>query len=360
MTRRIDPQDLELESYNFELPPERIAERPAQGRHHSKLLVYDQASDSITDTSFLELHKFLPQDSLLVLNQSKVFPCRLLGEKTSGGKVELFILSLISQDGLYQSFLKSSGKKKVGDRYHFGDLSAEIIKAQAGSFWVRFNCTDQALLEVLEKQGRIPIPPYIRGGESDERDKEDYQTIYANQVGSVAAPTAGLHFTEQVFENLDQKNIQRAFVTLHVGAGTFAPVKSDNILEHQMHSEFYSIDRANLEKIQDKAGNIFAVGTTSLRTLESAYQKDKKQVDLAPDQWFETDIFLHPGVPVHSIAGLITNFHLPKSTLIMLVSSLIGRKKTLELYQHAIEQGYRFFSYGDAMLIIRNQLTSPV
>lgn len=354
MTREIDPADLLLSSYDFDLPAERVASRPVPGRHHSKLLVYDQATDTVTDTFFYNISEFLPKESMLVLNQSKVFPCRLLGEKTTGGKVELFLLSLLPESNSYPALIKSSGKKKVGERILFGELEAKIVAlAEKGGFYVEFNKDHAELIDLLDKIGKIPIPPYIRGGESDEKDEQDYQTVYAKEKGSVAAPTAGLHFTEQIFESLEQAGIDKAFVTLHVGAGTFMPVKSENIQEHQMHSEFYSIDEANVEKIQKKIGNIIAVGTTSLRTLESAYSSSKNNIFLEAGEWYETDIFLYPGKDVHSIAGLITNFHLPKSTLLMLVSSLIGREKTLKLYQHAIEKEYRFFSYGDAMLILR-------
>lgn len=344
--------DLLTESYHYDLPAHFIADRPAPKREESKLMVYDQDFDRITHTTFKNLPDFLKSGDMLVLNQSKVFPCRLLGQKSSGGKAELFILSLIDQDGIYPAMIRSNGKKHLGDIYHFGDLEAKIVGVpEAGDFLVSFNLGPKRLLQYLEAKAHIPIPPYIRGGIADEKDKNDYQTVYAKKMGSVAAPTAGLHFTEKVFEDCESKGIDKAFVTLHVGAGTFKTVSSENINDHKMHSEFYEIERDQLEKI-NKASRRIAVGTTSLRVLESSYRAGEITFNPPIES---TEIFLHPGVNVHSIGGLITNFHLPKSTLLMLVSSLLGREKTLELYKVAIENKYRFFSYGDAMLILRSQ-----
>ena len=345
--------DLLLATYDFDLPKELIAERPIPGRHNSKLLVYFAQEDRVEHKNYTDLPQILSSENLLVFNQSKVFPCRLLGNKTTGGKCEVFILSLIHQNGLYPAMIKTSGKKNAGDKYQFGELEVEIIdRADDGSFLIRFNIDENELLNILEKQAHIPIPPYIRGGEADEKDIEDYQTVYANKVGSVAAPTAGLHFTQELFKNLENKGVKKSFVTLHVGAGTFKPVSTDNILEHKMHSEFFEIDKENLALINNYNKKLIAVGTTSLRVLESCSDENGK-ISFDSDDMGETDIFLYPGKPVHSIAGLITNFHLPKSTLLMLVSSLIGREKALELYNIAIENKYRFFSYGDGMIIIR-------
>lgn len=342
--------DLSLSSYDFELPEELIADRPVPDRHSSKLLVYNEATGEITHTYFSEIDQFLPPKSAIVFNQSKVFPCRLRGHKPSGGEAEVFILSLLHQNSLYPAMIKASGKRKLGDRFEFGELHCELKEIKGdGTFLVEFNKPHHELLDLLEEIGKIPIPPYIRGGESDEVDKKTYQTVYAKSVGSVAAPTAGLHFSETLLNEL-KKNHELAFVTLHVGAGTFAPVKAENLLEHKMHEEFYSIDESNLSIIQKYNHHLVAVGTTTLRTLESAWDGEKVS---ATSELQATSIFLHPGKPVHSIKALVTNFHLPKSSLIMLVSALIGREKTLELYQIAIEKKYRFFSYGDGMLILR-------
>lgn len=341
--------DLLTSSYDYDFDPNLIADRPAQPRDHSRLLVYRQASDSVEHHIFKDLPEILASGDQLVFNQSKVYPCRLLATKSTGGKAELFLLSLEDKEGLYPVMIKSNGKKHLGDRYHLGDFSFEIVERGAGAtFWGRFDLETNDLLDILEDKGQVPIPPYIRGGEADAQDKSDYQTIYAQNPGSVAAPTAGLHFTEDVFKKLAVKGIDKAFVTLHVGMGTFRPVQSENILEHKMHSELFEVDQENQEKIKNAKRRI-AVGTTSLRVLESIYNEGK----FSPTQG-ETDIFLYPGVDVKSISGLLTNFHLPKSTLLMLVSSLIGREKTLDLYKLAVKDKYRFYSYGDAMLILRS------
>ena len=346
--------DLFLQSYRYDLPPELIAQRPVDGtlRHQSRLLVYNAQTGEIIHDHFFNLPKYLPEKSLLVFNRSKVFPSRLLGQKTSGGKVEVFFLSHDTDDaGIYPCLIKTRSKKKLGDKFKFIDeLSVEVVRLNSdGTFGVKVSLPQNYsnLLGYLEKNALIPIPPYIRKGESDEQDKKNYQTIYSRESGSVAAPTAGLHFTDDLFEKLDSHKIDRAFVTLHVGLGTFKPVTVDHLKDHVMHSEEYFVDAENLVKI-NSAKKIFAVGTTSLRVLESSYGKN-----IESDKHYNTQIFLHPGVDVKSISGLITNFHLPESTLLMLVSSLIGRVKTLELYELAVKEKYRFFSYGDAMLILR-------
>lgn len=347
----MDNPDLLLKNYDFNLPEKLIASRPVSVRSESKLLVYNIKTNEVLHKKFYEIKDILPKDSLLVLNESKVFPCRLYGKKTSGGKCEVFLLSLIDDKGIYPAMIKTSGKKSIEDEFFFGDLKATISSIEEdGTFKIKFNISPEKLLDVLEDIGNIPIPPYIRGGISDELDIETYQTVYAGTSGSVAAPTAGLHFTHELFKSLQENGIDQAYVTLHVGAGTFKPVTTDSILDHKMHGESFTISKESLDKI-NSGKKRFAVGTTSLRVLESCTDKEGKiHFD---GEMQETDIFLHPGKDVGSIDGLITNFHLPKSSLIMLVSALIGRKKTLELYQIAIENEYRFFSYGDAMLIIR-------
>jgi S-adenosylmethionine:tRNA ribosyltransferase-isomerase len=342
--------DFDLSSYSFHLPPELIAERPVPDRHSSRLLVYDKKSDTITHTTFSKIGDFLPANSTLVFNRSKVFPCRLIGNKKSGGEAEVFVLSLIDDHGLYPALIKASGKRKVGDEFFFGDLIAIVESVNGdGTFKVRFNKSAGELVDELQSKGRIPIPPYIRGGVSDELDRQQYQTVYAKEVGSVAAPTAGLHFSETVLEDLKSRGHKLATVTLHVGAGTFAPIKAEHILDHKMHEEFYQIDEENLKVIQEAKFRV-AVGTTSLRTLESAWKNNT--VEALPGL-HSTSIFLHPGKEVHSIQALMTNFHLPESSLLILVSALIGREKTLQIYDEAIREKYRFFSYGDGMLILR-------
>jgi S-adenosylmethionine:tRNA ribosyltransferase-isomerase len=346
-------EDMLLSSYDFNLPANLIADRPIPGRENSKLLVYRESDGSVEHRNYYDLPDILSPDQHLVLNQSKVFPCRLVGQKATGGKCEVFILSLVEQNNLYPALVKTRGKKMVGDQFQFGDLEVEIKDIVGdGSFLVSFNQTHYDLLQILESVGEIPIPPYIRDGIADEKDKTDYQTVYAKDVGSVAAPTAGLHFTESIFKRLEQKNISKSFVTLHVGAGTFKPVVTENILEHSMHAEYFDIDKKDLQAIRSNQKKLIAVGTTSLRVLESL--SDEEGYIREPKDNECTDIFLYPGKKVNSINGLITNFHLPKSTLLMLVSTLIGRKKALELYNIAIENEYRFFSYGDGMIILRD------
>lgn len=349
-----DNEDLILHAYHYDLPSELIAQRPIDGssRHQSRLLVYNVQTDTVIHDHFYNLPKYLPPESLLVFNQSKVFPSRLLGQKSSGGKAEIFFLAHTkNSEGFYPCLLKTRSKKNLGDAFTFPkNLKVELKQLNTdGTFQVEVNLpTEYAnLLAYLEDNALIPIPPYIRKGESDDEDKKNYQTVYSKDTGSVAAPTAGLHFTEELLEKLKDQKIAQAFVTLHVGLGTFKPVTVDNLKDHVMHSEEYYIDSENLEKIR-AAKKVFAVGTTSLRVLESSHEKE-----INSDERYRTQIFLHPGVEVKSVAGLITNFHLPESTLLMLVSALIGRQKTLELYELAVNEKYRFFSYGDAMLILR-------
>ncbi|MCO4795118.1 MAG: tRNA preQ1(34) S-adenosylmethionine ribosyltransferase-isomerase QueA [Bacteriovoracaceae bacterium] len=343
--------DLLLKNYEFELPSELIASRPVAGRHHSKLLVYNEETGEITHTEFKNLSQFLPENSQIVMNQSKVIPCRLHGNKSSGAKAEIFVLGPFGNDKYQNCLIKTGSKKRVGDQFNVSNATVEIKELKDdGTFMVEFGHDESSFETYLEKNASIPIPPYIRDGIADEKDKEDYQTVYAKDPGSVAAPTAGLHFTDEVFKGLVEKGIDKNFVTLHVGPGTFAPVKSEQITDHNMHFEKFCVDSKNLEKI-NSGKPVFSVGTTSLRVLESTWNGTK--FDITPDKLFSTDIFLYPGKEVKSIRGMITNFHLPGSSLLMLVSAVIGREKTLELYKIAIEKKYRFYSYGDAMLILR-------
>jgi S-adenosylmethionine:tRNA ribosyltransferase-isomerase len=345
--------DFELKSYDFYLPPELIAERPVPDRHSSRLLVYDESKNQVFHSTYQNIGEFLPPESTLVFNRSKVFPCRLIGRKSTGGEVEVFLLSLLQTGRSFPAMIRASGKRRVGEIFEFTEnFQAKINEVVGdGTFFVEFNCSYDHLIQKLNEIGKIPIPPYIRGGVSDEEDKRTYQTVYAKELGSVAAPTAGLHFSDELLEKLKTQGHHQASVTLHVGAGTFAPVKTTNILEHKMHEEFFTIDEENLQKIK-KAKTRIAVGTTSLRTLESCWVNEN--IDFDPSQGMKgTSIFLYPGRPIKSISGLVTNFHLPQSTLLMLISALIGREKVLELYEIAIKEKYRFFSYGDGMLILR-------
>lgn len=343
--------DLKLSSYNYHLPSELIASRPDPDRHNSRLLIYRESDGAIFHETFKNIGKYLPEKTTLVFNQSEVIKCRVDAKKRTGGKAEVFFLGLIETDGLYNVLIKSNSRKKIGDCFFFkNDDFVKIEKiTENGDLYVSLNSKN--LEGLLNECGQIPIPPYIRKGISDEQDEVSYQTVYAKDKGSVAAPTAGLHFSKELLKNLKSNGITDSYVTLHVGIGTFRPVSTENLNDHKMHTEKYFYTKENLEKIQN-AKNLFAVGTTSLRALESRLNNNRIEADA--DTLYETDIFLYPGKKVKSIKGLITNFHLPESSLLMLVSSLIGRKKTLELYNIAIENKYRFFSYGDSMLILRD------
>jgi S-adenosylmethionine:tRNA ribosyltransferase-isomerase len=365
--------DYSLDSYDYLLPPELIAERPSAVRDGSRLLVYHQKSGSIQHAKFSDLATLLPEQSLLVLNQSKVFPCRLRGTRVGGsGKVEVFILSLSLETRAgksgYRCLVKTNRTKKIGEKYLFqqgvtSTLVERLAGENEGEFLLAFENIPETMgsfASFLAQIGSIPIPPYIRKGESDAADTTDYQTVYASESekGSVAAPTAGLHFTQELLQQLQSApyHHQIASLSLHVGMGTFSPVKTQDIREHAMHREHFHLSQAERERIlvqYHRQAPVIAVGTTSLRVLESLRQDPQ----LLQNEWGSTKIFLYPGPhdhqPIQSIQGLITNFHLPKSTLLMLVSAFIGREKALELYREAIQHRYRFFSYGDAMLILR-------
>ncbi|MBT3235804.1 MAG: tRNA preQ1(34) S-adenosylmethionine ribosyltransferase-isomerase QueA [Bdellovibrionales bacterium] len=346
--------ELKLSSYDYHLPSELIAARPVAVRDQSRLLVYDRKTQMVTHTHFDQLSTYIPRGDLLVLNQSRVFPCRLIGHKSTGARYELFLLNPKGRRGerdgttVVPAMIRSARRKRVGEQILLAQGGkAEILESrQDGTFLIEIN--QEPLLDYLNQVGQVPIPPYIRAGESDARDRSDYQTVYAKELGSVAAPTAGLHFTPSLLDSLKSKEIGCAAVTLHVGMGTFAPVTTTNITEHQMHQERFWIDQENLDKIMNVKRGIVAVGTTSLRVLESIARATNAT---NPDQLYATDIFIYPGQKINTTSGLITNFHLPKSTLLMLVSALIGRERCLELYQEAIKNNYRFFSYGDAMYI---------
>ncbi|MCB9091591.1 MAG: tRNA preQ1(34) S-adenosylmethionine ribosyltransferase-isomerase QueA [Halobacteriovoraceae bacterium] len=346
--------DLLTSSYDYTLPSELIASRPLASRHDSRLLVYHQKYDEIIHTQFLHLSDFLDSDDCLVFNQTKVFPCRLEVQKQTGGKAEIFFLQNELVDKSAQVLIKTNRKKKIGERLYFkNNIHDEYFQIEEllgdGSF--KISTSVEKLSEFLKDYASVPIPPYIRGGVADQLDKTQYQTIYAKEEGSVAAPTAGFHFSEEVFQKLDQKSIHKAFVNLHVGLGTFKPIQTEDIREHQMHSERYFVDSSNCELLNKHQDSLVAVGTTSLRTLESLYNS-KQKIFPEMNSYKETNLFLFPGRTIHTLKALITNFHLPKSSLLMLVSAVLGREKTLALYREAISRKYRFYSYGDAMMII--------
>ena len=337
-------RDLLTTSYDYNLPKEQIATKPLYPADSARLLVYNREEDKITHTTFKHLLDFIPKDSAVFLNDTKVIKARIFGKKSSGGKVELLVIKP-HLDG-FVAMIK--GKVKIGTTLEFEkDLKAKVIALlEDGSRVVEFFINEQKidfskLVEVLDNIGHIPLPPYMNREDTKE-DELDYQTLFAKEAGSVAAPTASLHFTPELLERL-KREYEVCTLTLHVGAGTFKPVDVDDINKHLMHSEVYNIPEKSA-KVIDSNKKILAVGTTSTRTIEH-YARCKKRSG-------ECDLFLHPNNKPIRVNYLLTNFHLPKSTLIMLVSAFIGRDKTLKLYNIAIEQGYRFYSYGDAMLII--------
>ncbi len=336
--------------FYYDLPEELIAQEPIFPRDASRLLTLNKTTGAVTDGTFRDILDCLQAGDCLVLNDSRVMPARLYGHrKNTGAAVELLLLKQREKD--VWEVLAGPGKKaKSGNVLVFGDglLEAEVLEVvEDGNRLVRFRY-DGEFFAVLDQIGQMPLPHYIK---KELEDKERYQTVYAKEVGSAAAPTAGLHFTPELLEQVRAKGVDIAYVTLHVGLGTFRPVKADNILDHKMHTEHYALSPENAEIInRTKAcgGRVIAVGTTSCRTLESIGMKDGK---IKAGEGF-TDIFIYPGYTFQVLDGLLTNFHLPESTLIMLVSAFAGYDATMSAYRHAVEEKYRFFSFGDAMLIL--------
>ncbi len=340
---------MRTDDFDFELPPELIAQFPSANRTASRLLHVAGHSDRITDRQFTDLPEYLHPGDVLIFNDTRVIKARLFGRKLSGGHVELLIERILDEREAL-SFIRSSHSPKLGTRIRISDtVELTILARELNLYRIRFD-TGQPVLDILEQYGMMPLPPYIeRTAESD--DDARYQTVYARHPGAVAAPTAGLHFDEPMLNLLDAAGIIRAHVTLHVGAGTFQPVRVEHIADHVMHSERYTIPQATIDAIERAraSGNrVVAVGTTSLRALEAAVQDGPLTAGEN-----ETRIFITPGYRFRVVDVLLTNFHLPKSTLLMLVSAFAGKEKIERAYRHAIDQGYRFFSYGDAMLLER-------
>ncbi len=335
--------------FYYDLPEELIAQRPLRQRDSSRLLVMDRQTGAVSHRHFFDILKYLNPGDCLVMNDSRVLPARLLGQRPTGGAVELLLLRALGEDK-WECLARPGRKLQVGQQVIFGngELTATVSDVlKDGNRVVTFDY-DGIFLEVLDKLGKMPLPPYIK---EELKDQERYQTVYSKKIGSAAAPTAGLHFTPELMDMLREKGVNIAFVTLHVGLGTFRPVKTKMVTDHQMHEEFcmLSAETANmLNQTKAAGGRIICVGTTSCRTLESLVN---------PDGTFEercawTDIFIYPGYQFKAMQGLITNFHLPESTLVMLVSAFAGRENVLNAYSKAVLERYRFFSFGDAMLII--------
>lgn len=344
-----------LSEFDYELPEELIAQLPADKRENSRMLVLDRDRHSVSHKHFYDIVDLIEPDSLLVLNNTKVLPARLYGTKETGAKIEVFLLRQ-SQGDNWDVLIKPSKRVKAGTLITVSEeLSVEVMKRleQDGEWLVRL-IYEGNVLDVLHRNGNIPLPPYIeRKLQTDEIKKLDferYQTVYAKDEGSVAAPTAGLHFTEEILQKLKDKGVEIAYVTLNVGLGTFRPVKCDNVLEHKMHSETFEITQENADVINSakaRGKKIIAVGTTTVRTLETAYQQFGKICECHS----ASELFIYPPYEFKVIDNLITNFHLPKSTLLMLVSALAGKEFIFDAYKEAIENRYRFFSYGDCMYI---------
>lgn len=341
---------MKLSDFNYELPEELIAQDPLLKRSDSRLMVLNREDDTVAHKHFRDITEYIKPGDCLVINDTKVLPARLIGVKEdTGASIEVLLLKR-HDDKTWETLVKPGKKARPGARISFGDgkLIGEVVDVvEEGNRLVRFEY-EGIFEEVLDELGQMPLPPYIT---HHLEDKNRYQTVYAKHTGSAAAPTAGLHFTDELLESLQAMGVKIARVTLHVGLGTFRPVKVENILEHHMHSEFYMIDEeaaSIINETRKNGGKIISVGTTSTRTLETAAAEDG--TIKACSGW--TEIFIYPGYKFKCVDRLITNFHLPESTLLMLVSALYDREKVLEAYRVAVEEKYRFFSFGDAMIIL--------
>ena len=343
---------MRVSDYRFELPEELIARYPMPERTASRLLKLDGPSGELAHKHFTDVLECVEPGDLMVFNNTRVIPARLFGQKASGGKLELLVERLLSEHEIL-AHVRCSKSPKVGNRLELGtdrgaSHGAEMVGRDDTLFHLRF---DEPVLEVLEKVGHMPLPPYIERPD-DESDQERYQTVYNKTPGAVAAPTAGLHFDDALLEKLKAKGVDTAFVTLHVGAGTFQPVRVDDIKDHVMHSEYAEVSQEVVDKVRATKANgkrVIAVGTTSVRSLESASQSGQIE-PFATD----TSIFIYPGYEFKTVDVLVTNFHLPESTLIMLISAFAGYDNVMNAYRVAVAEKYRFFSYGDAMFITRN------
>jgi len=338
---------LKLSDFQFDLPRELIAQHPLPERSASRLLRLDRASGALRDLAFRDLPDLLSPGDLLVFNDTRVIPARLFGRKESGGHVEVMLERLVD-DRECLAQLRVSKPLRTGGRIVLEDGSALEVLGRDGAFF-RLRSDGPGLASLLERFGHMPLPPYIERPDTGV-DRERYQTVYARRPGAVAAPTAGLHFDDAILAALDARGVERARVTLHVGAGTFQPVRCENIEEHRMHAEYLEVSAAvcaAVARTRERGGRVIAVGTTAVRSLETAASGG----ELRPFAG-DSRMFIYPGYDFRVVDGLVTNFHLPESTLLMLVSALAGRERVLAAYRHAVRERYRFFSYGDAMLVL--------
>lgn len=345
--------NLTLDDFNYNLPEELIAKYPTEKRDEAKMLVVDKITGDMVHKHFYDFIDYLNPDDVLILNNTKVIPARLLGKKETGANIEIFLTRYLGNND-WQAIIRNSKRLKDGDIVTISDILKVLIKKKGEAnndgnipeHLVELIYSNGSMEEILNKTGKIPLPPYIQR-EVEEKDKEDYQTVYAKVSGSVAAPTAGLHFTSEILEKIEKKGIKIAYVTLNVGLGTFLPVKTSDINNHKMHTESYFIPKETADIINNKKGSLVAIGTTSLRCLEANFKKYGK----IKEGYDETDIFIYPPYNFKVVDKLLTNFHLPKSTLLMLVSAFSSREIILNAYNEAIKNNYRFFSYGDCTFL---------
>ena len=335
---------MKLSDFDYILPKERIAKYPVQQREKCRLMVLDRATETIGHKAFEDLLSYFRSGDCLVLNNTKVMPARLFGKRATGGKVEIFLLHLPKADEAVEALVRPSGRLREGEKITLesGDEAEVLGQGELGRF-VRFS---RSISAIIEESGHVPLPPYIDRPD-EPSDRHDYQTVYAGKEGATASPTAGLHFTKELLGKIESLGVKIAYVTLHTNYGTFAPVKSETVEEHKMHEEYFEIPAETVEAVRSAkktGGKVFAVGTTSARSLEYWAKEGKTEG--------ENDLFIYPGFQFKVVDNLITNFHLPKSTLLLLISAFAGRDFVLDAYRQAIAAEYRFFSYGDAMLIL--------
>lgn len=356
---------MNLSEFNFDLPDELIAQYPLQERTDSRLLCLNGTSGELEDRIFKSLPELLNPGDLLVFNNTKVIPARLFGQKSTGGKIEVLVERVLDEHS-FLAQIRASKSPKEGAVLNIGTdkgdgFQINMLTRQGDLFHLELNeefkKAGQSVFTLLEQYGHMPLPPYVERAD-EKSDLQRYQTVYAKEKGAVAAPTAGLHFDEALLETINKMGVDTAWVTLHVGAGTFQPVRVDNILDHKMHSEYVDVPADTVAKIKQthaQGGRVIAVGTTAMRSLESASasagQKAGDKQDVIQEYHADTDIFIYPGYQFKTVDAMVTNFHLPESTLIMLISAFAGLDNVKKAYQHAIKHKYRFFSYGDAMFI---------
>ena len=341
---------MNIEEFNYTLPEELIAQQPTDKRSDSRLLQLNPNTEEIIDNSFTNFLSLINRNDLLIFNDTKVIKARIHGHKKSGGKVEVLIEKIINQNS-FVGHIGTSKKINAGLEIMVGNFKLSVKDREENMFIIE---TDDNIFNIIDRHGKLPLPPYINR-DNEDFDDDRYQTVFAKHDGAIAAPTAGLHFDDQFFSELSKQNFNFGFITLHVGSGTFQPVRNSNITDHKMHSEEFMIGQDVYERIEEtkkNSGRIIAIGTTVLRALESAYNQPRKDTNFQ-----KTNIFIYPGYQFKIVDSLFTNFHLPKSTLIMLVSAFAGHSFTMSAYAHAVQEEYRFFSYGDAMFI-EQKLTS--